>query len=251
MADRATWREPPPSFDPSGLRSRLRERAHAGWQRLYDDERDSLVAASIALTDLARLGAPSDLLARAARVVEDEVRHVRVCEHVVGSLGAPPRRISPEQTREPPPGTLAERQARLLIQGFLVGESMSAASFAVARDHASEPLAKWAYTELLRDEARHGKFGADAGAWVLEQLPQGHAATLWADCVGEMQQMEARVGGPFDDEGVERERTIEDLDALEALGLLRGSVICGSYQRAIERWIVPRLRELGVITEGQ
>jgi hypothetical protein len=63
-----------------------------------------------------------------------------------------------------------------------------------------------------------------------------------------MEAMERRVGGPVDDEALVREAAIEDIDALERLGLLRGSASCASYHRAIERWIVPRLRALGVLT---
>ena len=213
------------------------------------DERDSLIAAALVLEDLARLGAPVELLAGAARVVEDEVRHTRVCAHVVTSFGDPPIHVDPRETRTHLAGPVPERLARLAILGFGVGEALSAASFASAREHCTEPIAQWAYTELLRDESRHAVFGIEAGAFALEQCPSGFAETLWPGAVTEMKAMESRVGGPFDDEAIVRERANEAVPTLERLGLLRGSHSCAAFHRAIERWIVPRLTSIGVLTD--
>lgn len=241
--DHAAFRDPPPPL--GEVPTAIRARAAAGWRTLLLDERDSLLAAGLVLGDLARMGAIAGLLAATSRVIEDEARHVQVCEHVLSALGAPAE-AAPVQ-REPMPGSVEERLARLLVQGFVVGESMSAAAFASARERATEPLARWAYTELLRDESRHGAFGADAGAWVLARLPAGFAPSLWPACVVEMQEMERRVAGPYDEARLAAEASIPDLDALERLGVIRGSATCRSYRRAIEAWVVPRLRRLGVI----
>lgn len=242
----AGFREEPPSFSRDAYPAGVIARAVQGWRRLHLDERDSLLAASLVLADLARLGAPSALLAAASRVVEDEARHVRVCGQVLAALDREPPPEEARVEREPPPGSLAERQAFLLIAGFVVGESMSAASFAVSRERGTEPLIHWAYTELLRDESRHGAFGADAAEWVLTLLPPGYASKLWPNCVMEMGAMETRVGGPYDEQRMARELAIPDLAALEKLGLTRGSETCRSYQRAIEQWVIPRLSRLGV-----
>lgn len=244
--EHAGFRETPPELSSADYPASVLAGAARGWRKLYLDERDSLLAASLVLADLARLGAPSDILVEASRVVEDEARHVRLCAHVLTVLGDEPSRAELEVEREPPPGTLAERQALLLIQGFVVGESMSAASFQASRERATEPLMRWAYTELLRDESRHGGFGTDAAAWLLPLLPAGYAASLWPGCVREMAQMERRAGGPYDEEKMVRELRVADLGALERLGLTRGSETCRAYQRAIERWVIPRLTRLGV-----
>ena len=50
-------------------------------------------------TDLARLGAPPAILGMAARVIEDEVRHVEVCLRVLGALGANTAATPAEGTR--------------------------------------------------------------------------------------------------------------------------------------------------------
>ncbi len=242
----AGFREEPPAFSRAAYPASVLSRAAEGWRRLHLDERDSLLAASLVVADLARLGAPSAILAAASRVVEDEARHVRVCAHVLAALDEEPPPAEARVERELPPGSLAERQAFLLIAGFVVGESMSAASFAVSRERGTEPLVRWAYTELLRDEARHGPFGVDAAEWVLGLLPSGYASKLWPNCVMEMGAMETRVGGPYDEERMARELAISDLSALETLGLTRGSETCRSYQRAIEEWVIPRLSRLGV-----
>ena len=44
-----------------------------------------------------------------------------------------------------------------------------------------EPLLAWAYTELLRDEARHASFGAEAAAWAARLWPLPERQAPWAD----------------------------------------------------------------------
>ena len=75
----------------------------------------------------------------------------------------PCRRSAPRPGDDP---SIERRTARVLVAGFGVGESMSAGWFAAARRACREPLLRWALTELLRDEARHGAFGIDAGRWL-------------------------------------------------------------------------------------
>ena len=71
----SAWRprEDAPPFAPDRYPAEVLRRAATGWQRLYADERDSVVAATLVATDLARLGAPPELLGMASRVIEDEV----------------------------------------------------------------------------------------------------------------------------------------------------------------------------------
>src|SRR5205085_3179048 len=192
-------REQAPAFDPNRYPPALVARAGAAGRRCSADERDSVIVATLVTTDLARLGAPPAILGMAARVIEDQVRHVEVCTRVLEALGSNISSTPAEGTRvalgPEDDQDIESRLARALIARFAVGQSLSAACFATARATAREPLIAWAYTELLRDEARHGAFGARAGEWVIRHWTAKQRQRLWSDCLREMQSFEQRVGG--------------------------------------------------------
>jgi hypothetical protein len=251
-----TPREPAPAFDRNRYSAALLARAVTSWQRFRHEERDSVIAATLVTTDLARLGAPPAILGMAARVIEDEIRHVEVCTRVLEGLGADGSttpalgtRIAtnPDDDDDGNDNDLEGRVARALIARFAVGESLSAACFATARASAREPMIAWAYTELLRDEARHGAFGARAGEWVIRHWSPEQRQTLWSDCLREMQSFERRVGGPvinlprLSNLGVRRDT------AAAALGLLSPHASCSAVIASIPRWVLPHLARLGVV----
>ncbi len=204
--------------------------------------------AARAASDLAILGAPPELLGVAGRVIEDEVRHVGVCEHVLRAMG---RDVHAECAWKPPasassPGARGDALARLLVVGFVVGETLSEASFACVLAHAGEPLVRWALTELLRDESRHWAFGADAAAWILRDASSADRRAIWPECVAMIEGVESRLGGPVGRELLAREARRSDWEQRAHYGLLRASVACGAIVDAIPRWLVPRLAPLGV-----
>ncbi len=241
-------REQAPGFDRNRYSPPLLARVVAAWRRFCTDERDSVIVATLVTTDLARLGAPAAILGMAARVIEDQVRHVEVCTRVLEALGTDTSSTPPEGTRVALSGDATEevesRLARALIARFAVGQSLSAACFATARATAREPLIAWAYTELLRDEARHGAFGARAGEWVIRHWTAAQRQRLWADCLREMQLFEQRVGGPVVDAP---KVTIRRNTAAAALGLLSPEASCSAVISSIPRWVLPHLARLGVV----
>jgi hypothetical protein len=258
-------RELAPPFDRHRYAPALLARASAAWRGLCEDERASIIDATLVTTDLARLGAPPAILGMAARVIEDEVRHVEVCLRVLDAIGADSAVTPAEGSRigrdarggddDDDHGDAEEegrkatrrieaRLARALIARFAVGQSLSAACFATARATAREPLIAWAYTELLRDEARHGAFGARAGEWVIRHWTPAQRQTLWSECLREMQTFEQRVGGPVIDAPPTAAR---GKTAAAALGLLTPAASCGAVISSIPRWVLPHLARLGVV----
>ncbi len=95
----AAPRAPAPDFDRLSLSPEIVARLIAGWRALCEDERDSVIAATLVAGDLARLGAPPSILAAAARVIEDEIRHVGVCATVLERLGAEVAEVPAEERR--------------------------------------------------------------------------------------------------------------------------------------------------------
>ena len=240
----AAPRVPPPDIDPSSLSAEIVTRLVAGWRTLCEDERDSVIAATLVAGDLARLGAPPSILGAAARVIEDEVRHVGVCAAVLERLGAAAADLPAEARRrgigDDP--SIERRTALALVAGFGVGEPMSAGVFAAARRDCRHPLLHWALTELLRDEARHGAFGIDAGQWLTRHWSDSQRQALWPECVSEMELFERRLGGPVATTET-RLPTPEEL----AVGILSPHAGCAAAVRAVERWVIPSLARLGVL----
>jgi len=243
-ASPAAPRIPPPDIDRRSLSAERVARIVASWRALCEDERDSVIAATLVAGDLARLGAPPSILAAAARVIEDEVRHVGVCATVLERLGGVVAEVPAEDRRrglgDDP--SIERRTARVLIAGFGVGESMSAGWFAAARRTCREPLLRWALTELLRDEARHGAFGIDTGRWLTRHWSDAERRALWPECVAEMEDFERRLGGPV----AAHEATAPDPDDL-AVGILSPHQSCAAAVGAVERWVIPSLARLGVL----
>lgn len=248
------WRpsHPTPAFDADRHAPALLIRVTAEWQQICNHERDSVITATLVATDLARLGAPPAILGLAARVIEDEVRHVEVCARVLDALGATVVPPVPESTRSTLGygEALESRCARALIAGFAVGDPLSAACFAAARSLAREPLLAWGYTELLRDEARHGHFGAKAGAWVIRNWTTAHRQALWPDCVAQIEALERRRGGPLPRAANGNGRGVRWTDrAAEALGVLRPEVYSDALVSAIPRWVLPSLQTLRILPQ--
>jgi hypothetical protein len=243
-APAAAPRTSPPDIDPGSLSPEILTQLIAGWRALCEDERDSVIAATLVAGDLARLGAPPSILGAAARVIEDEVRHVGVCATVLERLGAVAAEV-PAQDRRRGLGddpSLERRTALALVAGFGVGESMSAGCFAEARRVCRQPLLHWALTELLRDEARHGSFGVDAGRWLTRNWSDAERQALWPGCVAEMEDFERRIGGP-----VPASETSAPSPEELAVGILSPGQGCAAAVRAVERWVLPSLARLGVL----
>ena len=257
-----TWRprSAPPAF-PTGAYPPAVVACLAGaWEHLRREERGSVVGATMVATDLARLGAPPEILGEVARIIEDEIRHVAVCTHVLEALGVAASDERLPGGAEPPPslerasgeggsesGDIEARCANRLLAGFAVGEPMSAACFAAARRRAREPLLLWALTELLRDEARHGPIAVRAGAWVVRSWSRARREALWPACVAQMERFERDAGGPIQEPPAGQDIPASDDDpVLEALGLLGAAASCAAALDGVRRLVLPPLAALGI-----
>jgi hypothetical protein len=203
-------------------------RVSEGWRLIADDERRGVAGAAHIAADLAALDAPPALLAAAARVIADEIHHLDVCACVLDELDPRARgsAVSSATARRldlVPRAPVGERVlAQTLVADYALGKPASAAAFAAARALTREPLFAWAYTELLRDEARHATFGAKTAAWVIRRWSPGQRRALWTASL-------TRGAGPVR----------PDDDEAEALGLLPPR-----SDGTLPRWILPHLEPL-------
>jgi hypothetical protein len=235
----------PHTFDRSRYSTDLLARVAEGWRHLAQVERQGVISAAEVTADLTAHGAPAPLLAMAARVVQDEVRHVEVCAGVVDAIGTGGRTHLPIEIAldRPPTGksipvvgvvdpeagraVVDEHDlARRLVTEWALVKPVSAAAYAEARAWVREPLFAWAYAELLHDETRHATFGAKAAAWVVRHWSAAQRRALWTECLASgAPSINAR---PRDHEA-------------ESLGLLPGDGDC-----ALPSWIMQHLTPLGL-----
>jgi hypothetical protein len=188
------WRRPPPADDPElealgeADRGALTER----WRARATNE----LATSTTFAEIYRgfvaLGAPLELLAGAARAIDDELRHAWICHDVATryarrDLDAPT--IAP--TAPPRFQGCNERESRVLhvVLHACLNEGFAVAYLGACLERATAPLAHAAVQELMRDEVEHARLGwaflagaSQADRNLVEQaLPElvRHAKRIW------------------------------------------------------------------------
>jgi hypothetical protein len=198
------------------------------WGSLLAQEETSRRMTARLVRDLERFGAPRAILDDARRVATDEARHVEVCADVVRALGFEPERPGVEVPALPASDAAFEQaMVELLVAGFAVAETMSVGGFVAVRSVTREPVARWAYAQLARDEVRHGLFGEVAGKWAMQGWSAERRRALWPACVSVMESFERRVTGGAPASDVRSA-------PLEALGAPAGSVTAGGLLRSVE-----------------
>jgi hypothetical protein len=115
-----------------------------------------------------KLGAPPRLLAAAARAMDDEIRHAKLCFSVAArflgrNLGPGPFDIG---TIGPDDQTPEAILTGTVIEGC-VGETIAAAVVRFASEHAEDAAIVRVLTEIADDEARHAELAWDFLAWML------------------------------------------------------------------------------------
>lgn len=234
--------DPAPLIEAARLAPDVLANAAVGWQRLLETEYESIVISSWMTSALARLGAPLDLVGAFGRIVEDEIRHVDLCAQLVDGLHGKP--LVPHGAMPPfPTHATTERQAEVEVVSGLVGffcvfEHLSALVFARAIDAAEEPLAKWALSEIYRDEGFHGAFGFEAAKHYVPKWTEAERTQLADRVAVDIRRFEERLLAG---------RVAPALSAkLEPLGLLGAEALLSVFYGGVERELIPRLQELGV-----
>lgn len=147
-------------------------RAHVAdaWRRTASAEHASIASFARFQLELLALGAPADLLARAARAIADETRHAELAFAVASRLDGPVG---------PGPLDLGDTMARVtdpiaVIVGAIVegciNETLAAAQVRRAADHADPVLAP-RLTAVADDEAAHAELAWAFVRWMLTTRP--------------------------------------------------------------------------------
>ncbi len=116
--------------------------------------------------DLARLGAPRELRARAARARADEARHARIVGAAAARRGARVPRVSSRRRRSMSREAIAVENA---VEGC-VGETLAALVLAWDRARAEPGDVRAVFEAVADDEARHAVLALDVHAFLVEGL---------------------------------------------------------------------------------
>jgi hypothetical protein len=241
--------DPAPPFSPQGYGPKIIGSAAAGWQTLLETEYESVVIAGWMTAALARLGAPLDILGAFGRIVEDEIRHVDVCAQMVEVFGARPtipRAEAPPFPVDIRPGTEAEFETLAgMISFFCVFEHLSGLVFHEAVAAARADTARWALSEIYRDEAFHGAFGYETAKIYVPRWPEAWRARLAERVTADVRRFEERLGGPLPPEAAQQPLDPE-VQVLEQLGLLSPPALLRTFYAGVSSQLVPRMKSLEI-----
>jgi hypothetical protein len=188
-------------------------------------------------------GIPIDLVAAAARVAADEIRH---CDYAfrMAALCAGKDDVVIEMqsgrahTRWAAPLDLETLDA-MMIDIPAIGEGLACALLSASRDRATDPVARPLYTSLLGDEVHHTRLGWYYLAW---------RAPMWS--TAERQRAADRAGASIVD--IERrfwwgrDAPAGSRKAARALGVLESLGQREVVRQIMEEEIVPALDQLGL-----
>jgi hypothetical protein len=219
--------------------------AARAWTLKAEEEYRSAAVFSEIVAGCLQIGAPLDLLAALARIVQDEIAHAALCFDLSVRFGAPApaAALSRVQARLAAHAPDRERQAlSLLVFEGAVGETVSAALFRAGRRGAREPCARAALSAILRDEARHGHVCWNAAAELLPGCSAEVRALLERDVSRSFGAFEQGAALP----ALQRLEAGEEVDpALVELGVIPLEVRVEAFYHAIETIALPRLSRLG------
>lgn len=163
---------------PRGLvssgRSATRDEVTAWLAEAAHLEAASVVAFVRLALDLARLGAPQDLVEQALMAARDEVAHAQILGALVAARGG---RVERPVCGPYRPASIQELALHNAAEGC-ARETVGAAVNAHQARHAVDPAIRAAFAQIAIDEARHAQLSWAIDRWARTQLTAADAAGL-------------------------------------------------------------------------
>jgi hypothetical protein len=138
------------------------------WRNVASAEHASIAAFEQLAAELSALGAPRDLVGRAAAAAREEQRHAADALAIVEDLSGERWRFRSESRPPRREATLSQLAAESLVDGCL-GEGLAAALAAQLVPLARLPNVRVFLFRVARDEAGHAELAWDIVAWCVEQ----------------------------------------------------------------------------------
>jgi hypothetical protein len=161
------------SLDPARYPPALVAAARDLWMGIVVSEYAAIAAFAEVVAALTAARVPLDLIGMTSDFLADEVHHVELASRLLMQLGgAPPRhvdttRLAPRAASELTP---IQRANELALRVGCVAEVFASATAAPIMRETAHPLVRAVYERILRDEARHRRFGSLYFEWAADRL---------------------------------------------------------------------------------
>jgi len=217
------------------------------WMGIVVSEYAAIAAFAEVVGALTAARVPLDLIGMTSDFLADEVYHVELASRLVMRLGgAPPRQV--DATRLAPrtaPGlTALQRANELALRVGCIAEVFASATAAPIMRETTHPLVRGVYGRILRDEARHQRFGSLYFEWAGDRLDEPEKQRLATTALDALamyaplwREARARVAKPQDWGGFDEHE----------LGWLEPARYVALAEHAIRADIVRPLAELGIV----
>jgi hypothetical protein len=191
---------------------------------------------------MALLGAPLDLVTMAASIPSDEARHADLTLRMAGLLAGRDIAVDVKPELVSQRFTFPMSQESLddfMIEVPAIGETLACALLKACADRARDPTLKALYSNIVRDEVHHARFGWYYLAW---------RAPKWTNaerqrCADRMGENVVRIEERF---SRGRDAPAGAKAAARALGVLDSPAQQAVIQRIMEEEIVPALDAIGL-----
>lgn len=154
--------------------------------RAAELEATAVFAFDIVAGELARFGAPAELVDDALVAARDEIRHAVVVSDLAKRFGGEPRPVEAPAPRERARRAFAIENA---VEGC-VRETFGAALAAWQAARATDPAVRDAMRGIARDEARHADLGWRIDAWLEDIAPADERRAMRAARIASLRALE-------------------------------------------------------------
>jgi hypothetical protein len=150
----------------------LRRRLAQEWTRAGQFEHASIAAFARFMLELLAFGAPAELVAEAARAIDDERRHATLCFALASAYGG--RAIGPDALDvDDAMATLdlGQSLATTILEGC-IGETVAALEAAELAQRVDDPILRGVLEGIAGDEKRHAALAFKFVKWALARRPE-------------------------------------------------------------------------------
>lgn len=243
-------RPAPTDIDWQALRAaRYRPEALRGaqqvWTSLALSEYAAIASFAQLVRALAEAQAPLDLIGMTGDFLADEVKHVELACRVVMQLGgAVPRKFEPERLVPASDMSLSpfSRANELALRVGCIGEAFASATAVPVMRAVTHPVIRGVYQTILKDEARHCRFGSLYFEWASEHWDEAERVRLAAVALEVLRSYARLVPTPAQ---LSEPRPVFDEEALE-LGWFEPPRYEPVLRGAVFDDVLPQLLALGL-----
>jgi hypothetical protein len=161
------------TLDPRRYPAPLLAAARQVWTGLALSEYAAIAAFADVVAALTQARAPLDLIGMTSDFLADEVRHVELVSRMLMQLGgAAPRAFQPALLSPQLAAGLTplQRANELALRVGCIAEAFAGGTVLPILRAVTHPLVRDVYVSILRDEARHRRFGSLYFEWAQERL---------------------------------------------------------------------------------